>query len=98
MRVDRSSVENIAADMKSSENAKSKSAEAADSAADDSGAVVLQPRTSELNKAQARGQSERTARLEKVRGEIRDGSYKVDLDRLANKIADEESGKGGSDQ
>jgi flagellar biosynthesis anti-sigma factor FlgM len=98
MRVDRSSVENIAADMKSNDNAKAKATEGSDSAADDSGAVVVQPRASELSQAHARGQSERAGRLEKVRGQIRDGSYKVDVERLANKIADEELGKGEGDK
>lgn len=55
-------------------------------------AVVVSAAASDLVSAAGRGKAVHAERVEKVRQAIKNGTYKVDLDRLAAKIADEEIG------
>ena len=55
-----------------------------------SGAVVVSQAASELAAQASRGKAAQTERVARVKAAVKDGSYKPDLDRLAEKFVDEE--------
>lgn len=62
---------------------------------DDRAAVQVSPRVGELGRASEKSQTDRAARIAELRAAISRGSYQVDRDTLAVRIAEEELARAG---
>jgi len=61
-------------------------------------AVVVDLRARTMSAASNRSEAVHTAKLDRIARELKDGTYKVDLDRLAERIVDDELARTGRGQ
>jgi anti-sigma28 factor (negative regulator of flagellin synthesis) len=59
------------------------------------GAAVVAPHTDEVSAAEDRGRSAHASHIATVRAQLQAGTYKVDREALASKMADDELARSG---
>jgi anti-sigma28 factor (negative regulator of flagellin synthesis) len=92
MRIDRPSISGV-------ETRKTESSTKIESGNEDVGeAVVVDLRARVMSAASSRSEAAHTEKLARIARELKDGTYKVDLDRLAERITDDELARAGRSQ